>query len=52
MSLYQDHWEGAAHSMAGGPGLEISGTGDQDEPQPGTDGSVTIQGKGKLTVRV
>lgn len=48
--LYQDHWR-ATHSMARGPSLEISGTGDQGEPQPCTDGSVMIQGKGKLTVR-
>ena len=36
----------------GRPGLETTGTGDQDKPQPWADGSVMIQGKVKFTVRV
>ena len=38
------------HHGQGGPGLEITGPGDQDKPQLWAEGSVTIQVK--LTVRV
>ena len=37
-------------SWPGGPGLEITGTGDQDKPQLWAEGSVMIQVK--FTVRV